>query len=125
MNKPIPGICVDGKVNRVIDGDTIEVEITRKIKVRLLDNDNYNNKKFGCAEINTDEGVAAQAYLVGLVGGKTVRIFIPTKSNETLLDFHTFDRILGDIFLDELNVSQALKEAGHAKANQKEDRKVS
>lgn len=121
MNKPIPGICVDGKVNRIIDGDTVEVEITRKIKVRLLDNEDYNNKKFGCAEINTYDGVMAQAYLNGLIGGKTVRVFIPTKENEVLLDFHTFDRILGDIFLDELNVSQALKDAHYAKRNQKED----
>ena len=37
MQQPPKGITTDVKLVKVIDGDTVDVEITRKVRVRLLD----------------------------------------------------------------------------------------
>ena len=37
MQQPPKGITTDVKLIKVVDGDTVDVEITRKVRVRLLD----------------------------------------------------------------------------------------
>ena len=36
MNKPRSGFCSPVNITRVIDGDTVEVELTRRFNVRLV-----------------------------------------------------------------------------------------
>ena len=37
MQQPQEGFTTKAKVTRVIDGDTVDVEITRKVRLRLKD----------------------------------------------------------------------------------------
>lgn len=118
---PPEGITSKARITKIIDSDTILLEITRSIKVRLLDPDNAKNKLFGCAELNTKEGLEGKKYLEGECLGKEVTVFVPSKDNVKLFDNLTFDRILGEVWLvDGRNVAKMLEEKGYARKNQKE-----
>lgn len=117
---PKEGLTTKAKVVKVIDGDTIEVEVSRKFAIRLLDPNNHNNKKFGAAEIDTPEGVKAKEALSALVKDDEVIIFIPAKNSLNLMDINSFNRLLAEVWtLEGYNVSSVLKEKGYLHENQK------
>jgi len=103
-DRPDPGWTTPANVTRVIDGDTIEIEIRRTMRVRLID--------CWAPERNTSEGPAATANLRRLVGNGNVTLFVPLKSGD-VSELFTFGRILGHVWpegsnrsLSELQVDQ-------------------
>ena len=113
MKQPPIGITTKGSVVNVVDGDTLDIEITRTIRVRLRD--------CWCPETRTRDleekkkGLAAKAHLKGLLPeNKDVVLFIPADSDGDIKDVFTFNRVLGYIFIDEENVSSRMVADGHA-----------
>jgi len=118
---PKPGWCTPAKVVRVIDGDTIEVEISRTIPIRLLD--------CNAAEVRTRDakekakGLEAKRFLEDVIerSGKLVMVMIPTgicqedPATIMLRDSQTFDRFLAWVYtVDGQNISEVMCNAGLA-----------
>ena len=109
MSEPRKGVATEAQVVRVIDADTLEVEVKRTVKVRLL----------GCNVPDKDKDVSARAYrhvmqLLEAVDGK-VTLFVPAgRSSLQLGDIHSFERILGEIWVDGQNLSKILIDCGLA-----------
>lgn len=113
MKQPLIGITTKGSVVNVVDGDTIDVEVRRTIRVRLKD--------CWCPETRTRDleekkkGLAAKAHLKGLLeDSKEVVLFIPADSDGDIKDVFTFNRVLGYIFIDSEDVSSRMVADGHA-----------
>lgn len=105
--KPEPGFTTEAKIIRVIDGDTIEVEVRRTLKVRLLD----------CwSPDKTEKDSLAKRYIEEKSGeeeGKCI-LSIPAKNPLRLTDINTFDRILGYLWIGDECVNDKLVEMGLA-----------
>ena len=115
MNQPPIGITTKGSVVNVVDGDTLDVEITRTIRVRLKD--------CWCPETRTRDleekkkGLAAKAHLESLLSdSKDVVLFIPADSDGDIKDVFTLNRVLGYIFIDKDDGSSRMGADGHATA---------
>ena len=115
MKQPPIGITTKGSVVNVVDGDTVDVEVTRTIRVRLRD--------CWCPETRTRDleekkkGLAAKDHLEGLLeDSNDVILFIPADSEGDIKDVFTFNRVLGYIFIDSENVSARMVTDGHATA---------
>ena len=109
MSKPECGWCTKGKVVRVIDGDTLDIEISRVIRIRLLSIDT--------PELNTVEGKEAAAFVKDLLEKQEdITLFIPSQQDLHLTHVLTLNRVLGRIFLDDgSDLSDRLKEGGFIK----------
>lgn len=92
------------RVVRVIDGDTLEAEVSRRLRVRLLD--------CWAPELREPGGHEAQSFLAGLVAGQTVTLQVPTEHE--LQAAFSFGRVLGRIWIGGNDVSRLMIEAGHA-----------
>jgi endonuclease YncB( thermonuclease family) len=113
MKQPPIGITTKGTVVNVVDGDTVDVEVTRTVRVRLRD--------CWCPETRTrnleekKKGLAAKDHLVGLLeDSNDVVLFIPADSDGDIKDVFTFNRVLGYIFIDSENASSRMVADGHA-----------
>lgn len=104
-----PGLTIPVRYVRAVDGDTIEVEIRREFKVRLRD--------INVAERNTDEGVEATEFVDDkLLAGKDILVFIPTNNPDKLMDITSFERLVGDIYIDGDKLQDLLRQAGYGEA---------
>ena len=115
MKQPLVGITTKGSVVNVVDGDTVDVEVTRTIRVRLKD--------CWCPETTTRDleekkkGLAAKDHLIGLLeNNNDVVLFIPADSDGDIKDVFTFNRVLGYIFINSEDVSSRMVTDGHATA---------
>ena len=113
MKQPPVGITTKGSVVNVVDGDTVDIEVTRTIRVRFKD--------CWCPETRTRDleekkkGLAAKDHLMGLLeDSNDVVLFIPADSEGDIKDVFTFSRVLGYIFIDSENVSSRMVADGHA-----------
>jgi len=109
MSEPEIGYTTAGRVVKVVDGDTVDIEIRKVIRVRLLD--------CWAPEVHGDskpQGVAAREHLRMLVDGRLVKLAIPSNSEGDLAARFTFGRVLGHLWIDGKNVSEAQVRAGHA-----------
>ena len=110
MNKPRPGFCSPVTITRVIDADTIEVELTRKFNVRLI-HENDEGKQFNAPEINTEQGQKAKKFVKTLLEGadiSTTTLFVPTGEDDKLMDVNSFNRILGEIWIADQRLTDIL-----------------
>lgn len=93
-NAPKPGIVARAKVVRVLDGDTVDVELRVPIRVRLTD--------CWAPEIRGDERAAGQASKHALAGmlpkGRNIVVHVPTQNARQFGDVLTFGRVLGSIW---------------------------
>ena len=99
---------------RVIDGDTVELSVTRKFKVRIRDVDAF--------ELKEEKGKGAKLFVEGICYAKDppeITLFIPSNKPEQLLDFHSFNRIVGDLIINGFDVAEELKKAGYDKNENK------
>ena len=94
--RPEHGLSVACQIVDVHDGDTVTVEITRRIRVRLLDC--WAPEVIGREK---PEGLKSRDALRALALRKMGTLYIPTEGNDQLGDVMTFDRVLGHIWLDE------------------------
>lgn len=121
MNAPKTGWTTQAKISRVKDGDTVEVTIERKFTIRLS-HPNDNGLMFNTPSISTPEGVMARDALENLFPvGKTVTVFIPANNPYELMDFETLKRMIGEIWIDNLRVTDIMLEKGFAKLVKRKD----
>ena len=94
---PAPGLTLDGKCVRVLDGDTIEVESTVRYRIRLLDCWAPELRTSNVAE--KQRGLKSKSRMVQLAEGKPLRITIPLTGD--LGDATTMSRVLGRAWLED------------------------
>jgi endonuclease YncB( thermonuclease family) len=96
--RPEPGITARCVVKKVVDGDTLDVELKIPVRIRLLDcwAPEARSK-------DKDEkvlGLAAKANLIACASGRTGVVCIPTGQADSVSDVLTLDRILGMVWVD-------------------------
>ena len=122
MKQPPVGLTTRVVVSNVVDGDTIDVQIIKTIRVRLKD--------CWCPETRTrdleekEKGLAAKAHIKTLLGEqelyfgeskyKQAILHIPADEDDDIKDILTLNRILGYIFVDGQDVSSKMVADGHA-----------
>lgn len=106
MSVPPIGWTTHATVSRVIDGDTLRVEVTRTIDVRLED--------CWAPELRSEGGALSKANLEELCGGSSVVLFVPASAGDELRDIFTFGRVVGRVYCNGVDVSEAQVSAGHA-----------
>ena len=114
MTTPPWGLATPATIVRVIDGDTIEVEIRRRLTVRLLDCWAPETRTKDSAE--KARGLKAKRSLAATIArtGPEVTLLVPSDGDGDLSDLFTFGRILGRVWLadgrelSELMVSRGL-----------------
>ena len=122
MEQPPAGLTTKVVVTNVVDGDTIDVQIIKTIRVRLKD--------CWCPETRTkdleekEKGLAAKAHIKTLLGEqelyfgeskyKQAILHIPADEDDDIKDILTLNRILGYIFVDGQDVSSKMVADGHA-----------
>ena len=101
---PDPAWTTIGTVTRCVDGDTLEVEIRRTIRVRLLDAwapeakiDNRLPAARQAAE--KAAGLASKENLRRLCEGQQVIVQIPTDADGDVSKVFTLGRVLGRVWL--------------------------
>lgn len=100
-NVPEPGIAFQARWVRAIDGDTAEIEITRRVSVRIRGVNTPERKEPGY-------GVAKQTLEDIGRRGKIFTVFVPTNGTIELMDFNSFNRVVADVFSDNTDVAQYL-----------------
>ena len=106
------GLTFGGTVTRVLDGDTIEVEIRRTVRVRLLD--------CWAPETRTRDkeekrrGIAARKALRDMVEDEQVLVDVPIEAQGKFGDSMTFGRVLGHVWCDGMDVANEMVMQGHA-----------
>jgi len=114
-NPTEPAYLYRAEVVRVVDGDTIDVDIDlgfyvwiKDQRIRLLDID--------APEVTGGTkaaGIAATDYLKGLIDGKTI-IIRTVKGKDGGDREDSFGRWLGTIYLDGVNINEEMLSSGHA-----------
>lgn len=111
------GITFPAKITRVIDGDTLEVEVRRTIRIRLLNCDAYESRTRDMQE--KIKGLKSKDYLSQLALGKDATVIIPIDEGGKFGDSMTFGRVLGRVEIDEGDLSQLMIDSGHAEKPKK------
>jgi endonuclease YncB( thermonuclease family) len=120
---PELGWTTSGVVSRVIDGDTVEFETTRRIRVRLRDcwaPESHLDRRVN--EIDREaqklKGIASAEHLRLLVDGKTATLHVPTLAEfggvQDMTSVLTLGRVIGDIWTPEGNVAEIQVARGYA-----------
>lgn len=106
---PELGLTALAEVKRVIDGDTLDVELRIPVRVRLLD--------CWAPERRTPAGVASTQQLQRMApAGGLVVVHVPTQGADSVQDVFTFGRVLANVWPEgaDESVSQAMVATGHA-----------
>ncbi len=114
---PQPGWTTEAKVLRVIDGDTLELAVTRKLRVRLLDCWAPETRTRDLLE--KAAGIRAREFLQTLLEsqGGAVTAFFPAGEGQDLAGSFSFGRLLGRVYLsDGREISAVMVEAGLARS---------
>lgn len=101
---PEYGWTTPARVLRVIDGDTLEVEIRRVVRVRMLDcwaPESHLDKRVSEEEREDSKlaGLAAKDALQEIADGRDVILRIPTAADGDLSQVFTLGRVLGKVWL--------------------------
>lgn len=101
---PEPAWITPGRVLRVIDGDTLEVEIRRTIRVRMLDcwapeSTMDSRVPEERREAEKARGQASKQALHELATDREVIVRIPTSRSGDLSQSITLGRVLGEVWL--------------------------
>ncbi len=123
---PEPGWTTQARCLRVIDGDTIEVEIRRVIRVRMLDCWAPESKldarlPHAAQTAEKQAGIASRENLRRLCEGRDVVIHIATSTD--VAKAMTMNRWLAQVWLpgDDESLSQKQVKAGHATKAKREE----
>ncbi|MBL8815240.1 MAG: hypothetical protein JNL58_04360 [Planctomyces sp.] len=121
LQPPPTGLTTHATVTRVIDGDTVEVEIRHRVRVRLLD--------CWCQESKADprlpedqreqakaRGLAAKQHLHDQCEGKEVILYVPTDGSGDMSRIWTMGRVLGRVWVagSDKSLNELQVESGHA-----------
>lgn len=107
---PPHGWSTPCKVVNVVDGDTVDVEVRRVIRIRLLDcwADETRTR-------NADQkqrGLAAKEHLRAVADGRDATLFVP--GGDVLKDRLTLDRVLGRVWVGGEDLSELQVKGGFA-----------
>lgn len=107
-------IKIPARVVDVIDGDTIEIEISRRARIRLLDCWAPETRSRDADE--KAAGLVAKDYLESVADGEHVVVTIPIEADKRFGQAMSFDRILGRVELVNRgrDLSEIMVESGHA-----------
>ncbi|MBX3444267.1 MAG: hypothetical protein KF774_17830 [Planctomyces sp.] len=121
---PIPeaGVCVDALVVHVLDGDTLRVRVTREFDVRILDC--WAPETRSSIPEERAKGAAAAERVRELVGGRSVRVFVPNGDETRLFDQLTFSRVLGHVYVDGQSLADRLYAEGLSARTKDEQREL-
>ena len=102
---PVPSWTTNGIVTRVIDGDTVDVQVTRTIRVRMVDcwaPESHADSRLPVAERAAEKqrGQDSRLNLAGLAEGQAVIVQIPTSAGGDVAEVFTFGRALGRVWLE-------------------------
>ena len=120
---PDPGWTTRGIISRVIDGDTVEVEITRKIVVRLRDCWAPEKRLDpSLPEIDREaaklRGIAAAEHLRRIAEGHECTLHVPTHpaDNETqdIGDSFSMGRAVGRVWINGTDLAELQVRKGYA-----------
>lgn len=114
---PSPGVTVKGRVTNVVDGDTIDVAVTRIIRVRLLD--------CWAPEIHGPEkvkGLISSKEMAKVALNQEVTLSIPT--SDDLQDSLTFGRVLGRVWIGDQDLSEYMVSKKLAGKTKPEEAKI-
>ena len=117
MKKPPEGFTTKAKVANVVDGDTVDVIIKRKVRVRLQECWSPETRTKDIVE--KQKGIAARSFLVTRLLDKEVVLHIPADNEGDLKDVFTFGRVIGRLFLKGEDISEMMVESGHASKEKK------
>ncbi len=106
MSQPPEGITTKCVVTRVIDGDTVDVEIRRKLRVRLQD--------CWAPELRNEGGPQSRDHLSRLVGMTPIVLHIPADDDGEIKDVFTFGRIVGELWKNGVCLNRQMVEDGFA-----------
>ncbi len=126
---PSPSWTTRAKVLRVIDGDTLEVEIRRVVRVRMLDCWAPESKQDprlpdSRRQAEKAKGQAAKQNLNSLANGREVIVSVPLSDDGDVAKSMTMGRVLGHVWLvdhPEKSLSVQQVEAGHATTEKPEE----
>lgn len=115
---PPAGITTAARVVRVIDGDTVDVEIHRTVRVRLCDCWAPETRTRDAEEKSA--GLASKEFLQEYCPeGTETTLFIPAAAGGVIEKAFSMGRVLGYLWVrdgDPRDVSQRQRDAGHATA---------
>jgi endonuclease YncB( thermonuclease family) len=103
---PPLGITTRAKVVRVLDGDTLQLEVRYRVTCRMLD--------CWAPEKNTAAGEKAWEDLEMRAAGKDVVLHIPTADARSMVDVLTFGRVLGYVYENNESLSEWQVKKGNA-----------
>ena len=121
-NAPPDGLTLPGRIVEVHDGDTVTVEVTTRMRVRLIDcwaPEVMTDRRVPPAEQAAAKaaGAASRDYLRQMVSrSPTCRLHIP-RTGDDIGDMTSMGRVLGKIWLDDdatRSVSERMVSSGHA-----------
>ncbi len=121
LKPPPPSWTTQATVTHVVDGDTLDVEIRRTIRIRLIDcwaPESIIDKRLPPSEQAAAKraGLASKAHLTLLALHQNVIVQIPTSPDGTFADSITLGRALGNVWTqnDPVSLSEKQVAAGHA-----------
>jgi endonuclease YncB( thermonuclease family) len=131
--EPAPeyGWTTPARVLRVIDGDTLEVEVRRVVRIRMLDCWAPESKADSRVPEEDREqqkalGLASKAALQKVAEDQDVIVRIPTRSDGDISHMFTMGRVLGHVWLQKApqeSLSERQVRLGHATTTKPEELK--
>lgn len=128
---PEPAWITPARVIRVIDGDTVEVEIRKTLRVRMLDCWAPESHRDGRVDESEREeqkalGIASKKSLEKYAQDRDVILRIPTASDGDISQVFTLGRVLGELWLvtdSKESLSERQVRLGHATKTKPEELK--
>tara|TARA_R110000824_G_scaffold741_7_gene4627 strand:+ start:6298 stop:6699 length:402 start_codon:yes stop_codon:yes gene_type:complete len=122
----IAGIYADGTVDRVIDGDTVDVRFGSVVfRVRLVDCWAPEKVARGGDQFEKELGLLAKAAVeIWLPKGSEVRVDVRIDVDGDFGDWLTFGRIVGRLTCDDVDIGEKLIEVGLAAKTKSELRSL-
>jgi endonuclease YncB( thermonuclease family) len=128
---PEPAWITPARVIRVIDGDTVEVEIRKTLRVRMLDCWAPESHRDGRVDESEREeqkalGIASKKSLENYAQDRDVILRIPTSNDGDMSQVFTLGRVLGELWLTsrpEESLSERQVRLGHATKTKPEELK--
>ena len=103
-----PGWLSEVEYVKTVDGDTITFSITRIFNIRL--------RGIDVEELNTEKGENAKNFVDNLMQkANNIKAFVPSNNPQKLMDFNSFERIVGDVYINDQNLSTILRRKGYEK----------
>lgn len=116
---PPRGWTTDCHIVGIVDGDTLDVEVKRIIRVRLIGAWSPESRTTNAAE--KKRGLAAKEHLRAVAEGCDATLFVPASADGHTQDLTTLGRVLGQVWLvrsdgkaDKESLSEMQVKAGHA-----------